>query len=349
MKITLAELAELTDSRLEGDGNYVVEGAASVEDAGPADVAFLENQKYCAKAAASAAGALFLKEEDAAAVVGGPKNRLYTESPKWGYARVLEKIYNEKWPKEAVEISPKADIHHEARFGPGVTVGPFTVIKRRTLIGDRTRVSAQCYIGYNVRIGKDCVIHPQVVINDFCQIGDRTVIHSGTVIGGEGYGYAVDTKTGCHRKVHQVGRVVIEEDVEIGSNATIDRAVTGETVIGSGTKIDNLVQIGHNCRLGKNNLLVSQVGLAGSTTTGNQVTLAGQAGVAGHLTIGDGAIITAQTGVMGDVAPRAILFGSPARPHREAMKLQAVLSKLPDMYSFFKKAKAMLAKEDAHA
>jgi len=156
-------------------------------------------------------------------------------------------------------------------------------------------------------------------------------------------------KTGTHRKVHQIGRVVLENDVEVGSNVTIDRAATGETRIGAGTKIDNLVQIGHNVTIGRNNLIISQVGIAGSTIVGDQVVFAGQAGIVGHLKIGDGAIITAQTGVMGDVKPKEILFGSPARPHREAMKLQAIMSKLPDIYGFVKKAQKMLKKETSNA
>lgn len=349
MKISLGELAALTETRLEGDPNAVVEGAAGLLDAAATDVTFLENKKYAAKVGQSKALALFLPKSAEETVSGGPKNRLYADAPKWAYAQVLKLIYEEKWPKEAAVISPRADVHHEARFGRDVSIGAFSVVRGRTLIGERTRVAAQCYIGYNVRIGKDCVLHPQTVINDFCELGDRVIIHPGSVIGGEGYGYALDEKTGEHRKVHQVGRVVVENDVEIGSNVAIDRAATGETRIGAGTKIDNLVQIGHNCRLGKNNLLVSQVGLAGSTITGDQVTFAGQAGIAGHLTIGDGAVITAQTGVMGDVPAKAVLFGSPARPHREAMKLQAVLSKLPEMYAFFKKAKALLDKEQSRA
>lgn len=348
MKITTGEIASLTGARLEGDSEYIIENVAGVTEASSKEITFLENQKYAQAVSSSKAGAIFLPES-AKNIEGGPPNRLYTDAPKWAYAQVLKKIYHERWPQEPIEISKKADVHFEARLGKDVTIGHFSVVKGRTLIGDRTRISAQSYIGYNVRIGRDCIIGPQVIVNDFCEIGDRVVIHPGTVIGGEGYAYDTDPKTGEHRKVHQVGRVVLGNDVEVGSNVTIDRAATGETKIGAGTKIDNLVQIGHNCRVGRNCLFVSQVGLAGSTLVGNQVTFAGQAGIAGHLTIGDGAIITAQTGVMGDVKPKEILFGSPARPHREAMKLQAIFSKLPDMYGFFKKAKALIGKETSNA
>ena len=347
MKITLAEIARITGAKLEGDAGFLIENAAGVAEAKKTDIAFLENLKYRTAVARSSAGAIFLPP-DAADIDGGPKNRLFTDSPKWAYGEILKIIYEERWPQEPVALSDKADVHFEARLGKDVTVGPFSVVKGRTLIDDNTRVAAQCYIGYNVRIGKNCVIHPQVVINDFCELGDNVVVHPGSIIGGEGYAYDTDKKTGTHRKIPQVGRVVLEDDVEVGSNVTIDRAATGETRIGAGTKIDNLVQIGHNVRIGRNGLLISQTGIAGSTIVGNQVTFAGQAGIAGHLTIGDGAIITAKTGVMGNVKPKEILFGVPARPHREAMKLQALLSKLPDMYSFFKKAKSLLAKEETN-
>ncbi|MFH1724659.1 MAG: UDP-3-O-(3-hydroxymyristoyl)glucosamine N-acyltransferase [Elusimicrobiota bacterium] len=349
MKMTLREIAELTGARLEGDPEYVIRGAAGLAEAAETDVAFIENPKYASQVAASKAGALFVRPSMKKAE-GGPANRLYADEPRWAYAHVLEKVHAERWKAEPSVLSTKADIHFEARLGKEVAVGPFSVIRARTLVGDGTRIAAQCHIGYNARIGKGCVLHPQVVIGDYCELGDRVIVHPGTVVGAEGYGYWTDPKTGTHRKVAQVGRVVIEDDVELGANVTIDRATTGETRVGAGTKIDNLVQIGHNCVTGRNCLIISQVGLAGSTNVGNQVVLAGQAGIAGHLSIGDGAIVTAQTGVMGDIAPKAIVFGSPSRPHREAMKLQALLSKLPDMYNAVKQLRAKaLGKEAASA
>lgn len=348
MKITLAEIAKLTGSELDGDPDYVIEDAAGIEEAGENQISFLENPKYASRVSSSKAGGIFLSK-DVNGIKGGPKNKLFTDRPKWAYGEVLKKIHAEKWPSEAVVISDKAEIHFEAHLGKDVSVGAFAVIKGRTLIGKNTKIAAQCHIGYNARIGEDCVLHPQVVIGDFCELGDRVEVHPGSIIGGEGYAYWTDKKTGVHHKIPQVGRVVLENDVEVGSNVTIDRAATGETRIGEGTKIDNLVQIGHNVSIGRNGLVISQVGISGSTKAGNQVIFAGQAGIIGHLTIGDGAIITAQTGVMGDVKPGEILFGSPARPHREAMKLQAIFSKLPDIYRFFKKAKSLLPKEEPRA
>lgn len=259
MKITLAEIAKLTGSELDGDPDYVIEDAAGVEEAGENQISFLENPKYASRVSSSKAGGIFLSK-DVNGIKGGPKNKLFTDRPKWAYGEVLKKIYAEKWPSEAVVISDKAEIHFEARLGKDVSVGAFAVIKGRTLIGKNTKIAAQCHIGYNARIGEDCVLHPQVVIGDFCELGDRVEVHPGSIIGGEGYAYWTDKKTGVHHKIPQVGRVVLENDVEVGSNVTIDRAATGETRIGEGTKIDNLVQIGHNVSIGRNGLVISQVG-----------------------------------------------------------------------------------------
>ncbi len=353
MKITLKEIAELTGAELEGDGNAVITNAGGLEDAGPEAVAFLENPKYGPRVKDCRAGAVFLPASLKGKITDGPSNRLYSQQPRWSHAKVLKVIYDEKWKPEPISISDRSEISIEAQLGKDVSVGPFSVIKARTLIGENTRIAAQVHIGYNTRIGKNCVLHPGVVIGDYCELGDNVIVQAGAVVGSEGYGYWTDPETGTHHKISQVGRVVIENDCEIHSNVTIDRAVTGETRIGAGTKIDNLVQVGHNCTTGPNCLIISQTGMAGTSKLGRQVILAGQVGLAGHLKIGDGAIITAQTGVMSDVAPKSIMFGSPARPHREAMKLQALMNKLPEMYGALKKFKAMLGKEEgkeaAHA
>jgi UDP-3-O-[3-hydroxymyristoyl] glucosamine N-acyltransferase len=347
MRMTLGEIAKLTGARLEGDPGAVVDGAAGLTEAGPSHVSFLENPKYASQVTLSRAGAVFLPPS-AKDIQGGPKNRLYAEEARWAYAQVLEVIHHEKWRPEPAGVSPKADVHFEARLGKDVSIGAFTVVRGRTIIGDETSIAPQCYIGYNVRIGRGCRIHPRVVVQDYCSIGDRVILHPGVVVGSDGYGYWTDPKTGDHRKVAQVGRVVLEDDVELGANVTIDRATTGETLIGKGTKIDNLVQIGHNVRIGRNGLLVSQVGVSGSTEIGNQVILAGQVGIAGHLKIGDRAVVTAQSGIMSDVPAGSVVFGSPARPHREAMKLQALLSRLPEMFEAFKALHPKRQKKEAH-
>ncbi|MBI5244614.1 MAG: UDP-3-O-(3-hydroxymyristoyl)glucosamine N-acyltransferase [Elusimicrobia bacterium] len=344
MRTTLGEIARLTGAKLSGDAEKAVTGAAGLQEAGPDDVSFLENPKYAEQIARSRAGAVFLPA-GAEELPGGPPNRLYSEHPKWCYAQVLALIEKDRRPWEVPAVSEKADVHRDARLGKEVSIGPFAVVGARTLIGDKTSIGAHSIIGYNARVGKDCRIHPNVVVGDFCEVGDRVILHPGAVLGSDGYGYWTDPKTGEHKKIPQIGRVVVENDVEIGSNVSVDRATTGETRIGAGTKIDNLVQIAHNVDIGRNCLIVSQAGIAGSTKIGRRVTLAGQAGIAGHLAIGDGAIITAQTGVMSDVEPKAVLFGSPARPHREAMKLQALFSKLPGMYQTLKELKKKFLQE----
>ncbi len=351
MKITLQELVKQTGGELEGDGDYVIEGAAGLAEAGPTDVAFLENLKYGSQVSASGAGCVFLPKEAQGKIQGGPANRIWTSEPKWGFAQVLHKIEAAQNPKPASQTNPKADVHPRAKIGANVSIGAFTVVEAGAQIGDDTVLGPQVYVGRNAKVGKDCRLYPQVVVREDCVIGDRVVVNSGTVIGSDGYGFSTDAKTGKHRKVPQVGNVILEDDVEIGSNVSIDRGTTGATLIGAGTKVDNLVQLGHNVQTGRNCLIVALAGVSGSTKLGNQVVVAGQAGIVGHITIGDGAIITAQTGVMNDVEPKAVLFGTPARPHREAMKLQALFSRLPEMYETVKELKHELSKprEGTHA
>ncbi|MBI4345732.1 MAG: UDP-3-O-(3-hydroxymyristoyl)glucosamine N-acyltransferase [Elusimicrobia bacterium] len=347
MKITLEQLARATGGELEGDGSFVIEGAAGLAEAGPKDVAFLENPKYAAQVGQSKAGCVFLPMEAKGRVQGGPANRIWTSEPKWAFAQLLREVEAKQNPRPASGVSPKADVHPEARLGANVSIGAFTVVEAGAEIGDNTILGPQVYVGRGAKIGKDCRLYPQVVVREHCEIGHRAIVHSGTVIGSDGYGFSTDMKTGSHRKVPQVGNVVIEDDVEIGSNVSIDRGTTGPTKIGAGTKIDNLVQLGHNVQTGRNCLIVSQVGVSGSTKIGHQVVLAGQAGLVGHITVGDGAIVTAQTGVMADIEPKAVVFGSPSRPHREAMKLQALMNRLPEMYETLKEL-SKHQKEEIH-
>ena len=342
MNITLKELAELTQGELDGDAAVAVSGAAGLQEAAPTDISFLGNPKYASQVSATRAACVFLpRAAKGTPVAGATKNRVFVDDPQWAFAQVLELIERELNKRSLSNFpDPKSQIHPEAKLSPGVFVGPFTVIERLATVGESTHIGPQCYLGVGVKIGKGCKIYPNVVIRERCEIGDRAIIHSGTVIGSDGFGFSTDRKTGQHRKIPQIGNVVVENDVEIGSNVSIDRATIGTTRIGAGTKIDNLVQIAHNVQIGRQCLIVSQVGISGSTKIGNQAILAGQVGVAGHLTIGDGAVITAQSGIMGDVEPKAVVFGSPARPHREAMKLQALIGKLPELFDTVKRLKA---------
>ena len=337
---SLSELTSLVAGKLNGDENYVIEGAAGLVEAGPSDISFLGNMKYTALAEGTKAGCVLMPNSSAQTPCGA-KNRIFVDDPQYAFSQVLGLIEAQR-PKLPPMLDSKAAIHFQARLGPGVSVGAFTVIERAAGIGENTFIGPQCYIGENVRIGRHCLLHPRVTIHENSVIGDRVVIHSGAVIGADGFGFSTDRKTGKHRKIPQVGNVVLKDDVDIGANTTVDRATVGSTVIEAGTKIDNLVQIGHNCRVGKDCLLVSQAGVAGSTSLGDRVILAGQAGLAGHIHIGDGAVIMAQTGVMSDVEKGKVMFGYPAKPHREAFKLQVLYAKLPEIYEAVKEIKQKL-------
>lgn len=337
---TVSELAVLTGGEFAGDGLHVIEGAAGLLEAGPKEISFLGNMKYAEAAAQSKAGCIFLPSSGKELATAA-KNRIFVEDPQWAFAQVLL-LMEALRPKVPPMLDTKAQIHFQARLGPGVSVGPFTVIDKNAGIGEGTNIAGLCSIGENVRIGRFCVIHPRVVIREGCVIGDRVVIQPGAVIGGDGFGFSTDRKTGKHRKIPQLGNVVIKDDVEVGANTTIDRATTGSTLVEAGTKIDNLVQLGHNVRVGRDCLLVSQTGVAGSCVLGDRVILAGQAGLAGHLHIGDGAVIMAQTGVMSDVEKGKMMFGYPAKPHREAFKLQVLYGKLPELFETVKTLKEKL-------
>ena len=328
--LSAAEIAALVGGRAVGDAGHAVSAVAEVAAAGPDDVASFHNMKYAAEAAASKAGCLLVPPQAADAPCAA-KTRVVVEDPQAAFAILLGLIAGAKRAKSASGISPKASVHAGAKLGAGVTVGDFAVVEDGAQIGDGTVLMPQTYVGADAKIGANCLIYPQVVVREECEVGSRVVIHSGTIIGADGFGFTTDKKTGRHTKIPQIGNVVIGDGCEIGANVTIDRATLGSTVVEPGVQIDNLVQIAHNVRLGRDSVVVSQVGIAGSTTVGRNVILAGQAGVAGHLTIGDGAVITAQTGVMSDVPPKAILFGSPGRPHRESFKLQALYGRLPEL------------------
>ena len=329
---TLAEVASWTGARLaDGNAAYThVAGIAPLDQAGPGDLTFLDNKKYLPELASTRASACFVQPRFADRVPEGVI-ALETAEPYRAFAVAVGKLFPAALKLEgafgeaAGAISPAAHVHASARLEPGVTVEPGAVIGARAEIGQGTVIGAGTVIGHDVRIGRNGFIASGVTIIH-ALIGNRVIIHSGVRIGQDGFGFAMGPKG--HMKVPQIGRVVIQDDVEIGANTTIDRGANRDTVIGEGTKIDNLVQIAHNVTIGRHCVIVSQSGISGSTTLGDFVVVAGQAGITGHLKIGMGAQVGAQAGVMNDVAPGARIVGSPARPILQFARELATLKKL---------------------
>ncbi|HSN54928.1 MAG TPA: UDP-3-O-(3-hydroxymyristoyl)glucosamine N-acyltransferase [Candidatus Sulfomarinibacteraceae bacterium] len=319
----LAELAARLGAELVGDGDRELVGIQPLDAAGPEHLSFLHNPKYAAQAAASRAGAVIVDRADR---LPG-RDLLVTGEPYLAVARALQLLHPRPRPEPGVH--PSAVVAHDAELGAGVSIGPHSVVGGRAVVGPRTIIAAGCVIGEGVRIGGDCHLHPRVVVEDGCRIGHRCILQAGVVIGSDGYGFA--TVGGVHHKVPQVGIVVLEDDVEIQANTTVDRATMGETRIGRGTKIDNLVQLAHNVRVGEHCLLVAQVGISGSTRLGDHCVLAGKVGVAGHLEIGDRTMVGATAGVMKSVPSDSVLAGFPARPQREWLKTQAAVGRIDSL------------------
>lgn len=332
--ITLGELAACLDAALANAApERRVTGAANPEAAGPDDVIFLIEDRYLASALASRAGAVVAK----APVEGKPT--LVVGAPRVAMARALTLFAPDSEPPG---VDPTAAVASSAKLGARVSLGAHVVVGHGATVGDGTILHPGVVVGPDVRIGCDCVLYPNVVVREACRIGDRVIVQPGAVIGSDGYGFVtLGDKT--HLKMPQIGIVVVEDDVEIGSNVTIDRATIGETVIGRGTKIDNQVHVGHNVRIGENVLLVSQVGISGSSTIGDRVTLAGQVGVAGHLTIGEDTVVAAKAGVTKSLPSRVMVSGFPARPHREELRRQASLDQVSALVAQLRELKAEVA------
>jgi UDP-3-O-[3-hydroxymyristoyl] glucosamine N-acyltransferase len=339
---TLAELASLVGGQVLGDPALSVVGVRPLDEAGPQHLSFYHNRKYLAAARSSRAGALLV--QDPAPFAG--RNLLVHPEPYLALAKILEVMVPPRRPRPGVH--PTAVVAPTARLGEQVSIGPCAVVGEHVVLGDRVVVGPTCVIGEGCQVGDDTVLHPGVVLEPGCQVGARCILHAGVVVGSDGFGFA--TSGGVHHKVPQVGRVVIEDDVELGANVCVDRATLGETRIGRGTKVDNLVQIGHNVVIGEGCLLVAQTGIAGSSKLGRGVILAGQAGVTGHVTVGDGAVVTAKAGAMEDVPPRSMVSGMPARPHREWLAAQARLYRLEKLLARVAELEERLSKlEEAHA
>jgi UDP-3-O-[3-hydroxymyristoyl] glucosamine N-acyltransferase len=334
--VTLGELARRLECSVEGDAAIEIRRVAKIEDAGPGDLTFLANPRYASKLATTRASAVILNGEDVAA----PCAVIRSKSPYLTFARAAQVLA----PAQtfAAGIHALAHVAPDAHVDPSATVSAFAVIGSGARIGARTIIHPHVVVGDGTAIGSDCVLHAHVSIRERCSIGARVIIQNGAVVGSDGYGFA-QRPDGSHEKIPQTGPVVIEDDVEIGANTTIDRPAVGETRIKAGTKIDNLVQVGHGVVVGKHVLLAAQVGIAGSTVVGDHVMFGGQAGAAGHLTIGDRVKVGARAAIFSSVPDEAFVAGTPAIDNEEWKKASAVFRKLPELRRKLMELEARLA------
>ena len=315
--------------RIAGSTSRPVTDIASLTTARPGDLSFLGNAKYKTQVPASAATVLLLPL-DYDGQPGPDQLYLFVENPSAGLARLCARLEQALWPKPPPGIHPSAVVDPAAKVDASAHVGPLCVVEAGAEIGADTILQASVFVGHDARIGAGCFIMPGCVIAAACTLGDRVRLQPGVVVGADGFGY--EFVNGRHEKVPQVGIVEIGDDVEIGANATLDRARFSRTVVGEGTKIDNLVQIAHNVTIGRHCILCAQVGISGSTTLGDYVILGGQAGVAGHLTIGKGAKAGGQTGILADLAPGSYVLGNPAIPVMLERRIALLSQRLPDLF-----------------
>lgn len=320
----VSDIATAASGTFGGGADPEITGVAPLDRAGPADLSFLSNARYAEDAAVSNAGVVLITQA-LADQIPAHVSRIIVADVYAALGVLLPLLY----PAVPIEpgVHPTAVLEDGVHLGTGVHIGPYATIAAGSRVSDRACIGAQCTIGRDCVVGEDAYLHPQVALYDGTTIGARSILHSGVRVGVDGFGY--HHAAGTHHKIPQVGTCEIGADVEIGANSTIDRGSIGPTEIGDGCKIDNLVHIGHNVRIGAHSIVVAQVGIAGSTRIGSRVTLGGQAGINGHIRIGDGATIAGQSGVFGDVPAGATYSGYPARPHREALRVQAALHRLP--------------------
>jgi UDP-3-O-[3-hydroxymyristoyl] glucosamine N-acyltransferase len=323
----LKDIAARIGARLEPpDADAEITGVAAVESAAPGKITFIANKKYAAAAKTTLASALIVDEKFPAPDKDKPCLR--TPNPHLAYARVMELFYQA--PKYDRGVHPSAVVHPSVKIGANASIGAHVVVEAGVEIGENCTLLPHVVIYRGVRIGNNFFAHSHVAVRENCQIGNNVLLHNGVVVGSDGFGFAKDDE-GRWYKIPQTGIVVIEDDVEVQANSCIDRASLGETRIGRGSKLDNLVQVGHNCIVGENGLLCAQVGLAGSTELGKNVILAGQAGIAGHCKLGDGVVVTAQSGTHGDIEPGAVVSGSPAFDNKQWLRSVAIFNRLPEL------------------
>src|ERR1700735_4858655 len=328
MKRSLRQIAEAVEARLQGDGSVEVGSVASIGSASKDDLAFVEEEKYLARALQSGAGAV-IAGEFAAAASGKPL--LISRHPKLTFARAARFLADGNRDGSNSGIHPTAVVPPSVRLAAGVVVEAYGVVGADAEIGERTRIGAGCAIGRGATIGRECEIYPNVTIYPGTTLGDRVIVHAGAVLGSDGFGYVRDTKSGRYEKFPQVGKLVIEDDVEIGANTTIDRGALDETRIGRGTKLDNLIHIGHNCSIGRDVVIAAQTGISGSSAVGDGAILGGQVGMGDHAMVGPGVILGGQAGILPKkklLGPGIVFWGTPAKPVRQYLKELAMLARL---------------------
>ena len=341
---TLGKISKLIGGTLYGESECKITGFAGIEDADNGDITFVEEKRYLKNIKTTRASAVIIPPN-----ISIPKDKsvIVHENPSAAFNELIKVVFPEV-SDHNIGIHAKAEIEDGVNIGDNVSIDAYTVLRKGVKIGAGTVISPFVCVGRNVVIGQNCLIYPNVTINDRCIIGSNVIIHSGTVIGGDGFGYFTDG--GKHKKIPQRGIVVIEDDVEIGCNVTIDRARIEKTIIKKGTKIDNLVMIAHNVKIGEDSMIIAQVGISGSTELGKNVTVAGQAGFAGHIKVGDNSIIGARSGVIKDLPANSVVSGFPARDHKKQLNLLAYYRKLPEVFERLKKIESSLEKmkKDQH-
>jgi UDP-3-O-[3-hydroxymyristoyl] glucosamine N-acyltransferase len=333
----LHAIAEAVGCTFTGDGELEIQGLASLEKAGPAEIAFVADKKHEKRIPDSKAGALILAPN----VPAGDRPAIRSENPYHAFARVLELFYQYPFPTGPF-IHPTAVVAEDASLGRDCYLGPYVVVGAGARLGDRVRILAHATVYPGAVIGDDTLIHANCVVRENCVLGNRVILQNGVVLGADGFGFA-KTAAGTYHKIPQAGRVVVEDDVEIQANTCVDRGTLDDTRIGRGTKLDNLIQIGHGSELGENCVFAGQVGLAGSTRVGNNVMMGGQVGVAGHLVIGDNVVLMAQSGVHVDIEKDRVVMGTPPVDRKDYMRIVLAWLKLPEIARKVQELEKMVA------
>lgn len=335
MTRTLREIASAINGKICGDESIIIKGICGIKEAQEGDITFLSNPKYKSFIDTTKASAVITTKD----IESPTKTIVQTDNPSLAFTKVIS-MFMPQEAKHPRGIAQSACIDKNAKVSGSAAIGAHSVIEENAELKENVIIYPNCYIGRSVKIGKNTLVYPNVTIREGTQIGENVIIHSGTVIGSDGFGY-IDIGEE-HHKIPQCGIVVIEDDVEIGANVTIDRARFDKTIVGKGTKIDNLVQIAHNVKIGPNSMIVAQAGISGSTTIGKNAILAGQAGLVGHIELGDNVIVGAQAGVTKSVPSDTIVLGSPAKPISEQKRIFAYIDRLQELFNTIQKIKKKL-------